>query len=110
MGVDIDFLNRNVYRQKMFRAHLLRRMERMVGTIGYFVSSESIFIVMNDFTNEEIHEVARRLEEQEGSETVKLKIAVSQNESGIEHLSGNYQKSGTAFASGTKEREESVVL
>ena len=92
MGVDIDFLNRNVYRQKMFRAHLLRRMERMVGTIGYFVSSESIFIVMNDFTNEEIHEVARRLEEQEGSETVKLKIAVSQNESGIEHLSGNYQK------------------
>lgn len=56
MGIDIDFLNRNVYRQKMFRSHLLRRVERMVGTIGYFVSSESIFIVLNDFANEEIHD------------------------------------------------------
>ena len=92
MGIDIDFLNRNVYRQKMFRSHLLRRVERMVGTIGYFVSSESIFIVLNDFTNEEIHDLAKRLEEQEGSETVTLKIAVSQNETGIEHLPGSYQK------------------
>lgn len=92
MGIDIDFLNRNVYRQKMFRSHLLRRVERMAGTIGYFVSSESIFIVLNDFTNEEIHDLAKRLEEQEGSETVTLKIAVSQNETGIEHLPGSYQK------------------
>lgn len=92
MGIDIDFLNRNVYRQKMFRSHLLRRVERMVGTIGYFVSSESIFIVLNDFANEEIHDLAKRLEEQEGSDTVTLKIAVSQNEPGIEHLSENYKK------------------
>lgn len=92
MGIDIDFLNRNVYRQKMFRSHLLRRVERMVGTIGYFVSSESIFIVLNDFANEEIHDLAKRLEEQEGFDTVTLKIAVSQNEPGIEHLFENYKK------------------
>ena len=52
----------------------------MVGTIGYFVSSESIFIVLNDFANEEIHDLVKRLEAQEGSDTVTLKIAVSQNE------------------------------
>lgn len=108
MGIDIDFLNRNVYRQKMFRSHLLRRVERMVGTIGYFVSSESIFIVLNDFTNEEIHDLAKRLEEQEGSETVTLKIAVSQNETGIEHLPGSYQKVCTLLRLARKRGESQL--
>ncbi len=44
MGVDIDFLNRNIYRQKMFQAHLLRQVDRMNGTIGYFVSVDTLFL------------------------------------------------------------------
>lgn len=92
VGVDIDFLNRNMYRQKMFKSHLLRRVERMAGAIGYFVTAESIFFVLNDFGDEEIHELVRQMEEQESSETVRLRIAVGKNEPGIERLSYNYQK------------------
>ncbi len=82
----------------------------MVGTIGYFVSSESIFIVLNDFANEEIHDLAKRLEEQEGSDTVTLKIAVSQNEPGIEHLSENYKKVCTLLRLARKRGERSTFF
>ena len=94
----------------MFRSHLLRRVERMVGTIGYFVSSESIFIVLNDFANEEIHDLAKRLEEQEGFDTVTLKIAVSQNEPGIEHLSENYKKVCTLLRLARKRGESPLFM
>ena len=92
VGIDIDFLERNMYRQKMFKSHLLRRVERMSGTIGYFVSVESIFFVLNDFRDEDIHELVRQIEDQENSDTVKLRIAVGKNEKGAEQLAGNYQK------------------
>ncbi len=92
VGVDIDFLDRNMYRQKMFKSHLLRRVERMAGTIGYFVSVESIFFVLNDFSDEEIHEMVHQMEEQENSKNVQLKIAVGKNEPDISHLACNYQK------------------
>ncbi len=92
MGVDIDFLNRNIYRQKMFQAHLLRQVDRMNGTIGYFVSVDTLFLVLNDFLDEEIHELVERLQERENSDTVTLRIAVGKNEPGAECLEGNYQK------------------
>lgn len=92
IGIDIDFLDRNIYRQKMFRSHLLRSVERMDGTIAYFVSGQSIFIVLNHFTEEEIHDLVNRMKLQEESDTVRLKIAVGKNERGLEKLSASYQK------------------
>ncbi len=92
MGIDIEYFNRNRYRQKMFRAHLQRQAERMSGRIGSFVSVDTLFFVLNDFSDEEIHRMVETLESEEGGGAVRLQIAVGKNEPGAMHLAGNYQK------------------
>lgn len=91
IGIDADFRKKTEYRRKMLLSHLMRCMGQASGRAGYFAAEDSVFLVLNGWSGQEIQDLVEQIEKREKKEVSEWKIAVGKNQSGIAQLAENYR-------------------